>query len=1122
MQRWAGRGFSFHRAWRGHADTYLDAIIWRNESWVRVFFSREVVLRKLLAGTARKKKRFSSLLAFLGVAALVLQHAVVSSARTLPGADGATLPAIASASPADGADIESDPLRPFEGLKVERIGFEGIDSARFQPLPERLAGIVGVPLTEENLARGLRAVYATGLFENVEVEAAREGDGVALIFRGMPRTFIGKVSVDGAKGATINTQLERASRLQPGTRYTDARLEEALKLMRQTLGDNGFREPVITQNLTPHSAEQLLDISFQVVSGPQARIGSIKVNGDSGMSLDEFRRHAGLRSGAHIDRDTVNRALAGVLKHFQKGGRLEAEVKLESETCANSSNRCDFVFTANRGPIVRLRVQGASVDNERLKRAIPVYEEGTVDEDLLNEGNRRLRDYFQRLGYFDVKVEHTRQSPAPDEVVILYSVDLGQKRRVVSVSVSGNHYFSSATLKDLLSVHAADAFDRRGIYNQALVSADVNALEGVYQNNGFRTAKITPKTSLVQNKPGWGPSKPAGLAIDYQIDEGVQQRVGTVTLEGNVHVGSAQLLTLLNTAPGQLLSPQNLAGDRDTLLTDYLSRGFDQATVGVEERPRENATTDVAFHISEGQQVFVRKVLVTGLVYTRPDTVAPAITLHPGDPLSQTAILETQRNLYNFALFNEVNAAIENPNGIETRKNVLLQTTEARRWTLTYGFGFEAQTGTPQNNCAGYIATGNAAGTPCSPNGKTGISPRVLAAVTRNGLFGREESASIQGTYGLLEQNVNLIFQDPHFNGSPNIGLTFTGGYANSQAVTTYVASKLDAGLRWSQHFTGKEKLLSRANTFIYEFDFRRVKVAASSLQVFPTEIPLLSQAVRVAGPGVTWLRDTRDSPLDAHRGTYTSFQEFNSNHVSGAQAQFNRLDLSNSSFYGFDKDRFVLARNTRYAQERVFGPESDELIPLPERLYSGGPTSLRGFSVNAAGPRDPETGFPIGGAGALVNSTELRLPPPILPWVGDSVSFVLFHDMGNVFSNAGDIWNSALRVHQPNRDSCKILTPADNTTNPPTPPSPSGTTLGPDNSTGQQGICSFTYFSHAAGLGLRYHTPVGPIRLDFSYNLNPPIYPVNVNYSRSSPYTDQHVGEAPHFNFFFSLGQTF
>ena len=250
----------------------------------------------------------------------------------------------------------------------------------------------------------------------------------------------------------------------------------------------------------------------------------------------------------------------------------------------------------------------------------------------------------------------------------------------------------------------------------------------------------------------------------------------------------------------------------------------------------------------------------------------------------------------------------------------------------------------------------------------------------------------------LLEQKVNLIYQYPHFLGNRNFGLTFTGGYANSQDVTTYVASKLDAGLRLTENLNTPGSGISKANQFIYEFDFRRVKVSADSLQVGEPEIAELAAAVRVGGPGVTWIRDTRDSALDSHRGTYTSFQEFVSNHGFGSQAQFNRLDMSNSSYYGFDKNKFVLARNSRYAQERAYGPASDELIPLPERIYAGGPTSLRGFSINAAGPRDAYTGYPIGGAGALINSTELRFPPPMLPWLGDSVSFVLFEDMGNVF----------------------------------------------------------------------------------------------------------------------------
>jgi outer membrane protein insertion porin family len=143
-----------------------------------------------------------------------------------------------------------------------------------------------------------------------------------------------------------------------------------------------------------------------------------------------------------------------------------------------------------------------------------------------------------------------------------------------------------------------------------------------------------------------------------------------------------------------------------------------------------------------------------------------------------------------------------------------------------------------------------------------------------------------------------------------------------------------------------------------------------------------------------------------------------------------------------------------------------------------------------------------------------LRLPPPTLPWIGNTVSFVLFHDMGNIFTNAGDAWASALRVRQPERDTCKEVAKVGN--------AQSYLPAGPTTSTGQQGTCSFNYFSHAPGLGLRYHTPVGPIRFDFSYNLNPPIFPVNYNYSLTQPGLDPHVGEGAHFNFFFSLGESF
>jgi outer membrane protein assembly factor BamA len=188
----------------------------------------------------------------------------------------------------------------------------------------------------------------------------------------------------------------------------------------------------------------------------QARVGKVQVSGDPGMSLSEFRHYAHLRTGAHVDHDTGSRALSGVLKHYQGEDRMEAEIKIVSAQYDPASKTVDYGFTATRGPVVKVLVQGANIGPERIKRIIPVYQEGSVDEDLLNEGNRRLRDYYQQLGYFDVKVSHEQRTPGDGEVVIVFNVQLGERRRVQAVSVTGNHYFDSATLKELLGVRAAD------------------------------------------------------------------------------------------------------------------------------------------------------------------------------------------------------------------------------------------------------------------------------------------------------------------------------------------------------------------------------------------------------------------------------------------------------------------------------------------------------------------------------------------------------------------------------------------------------------------------------------------------------------------------------------------
>ena len=265
------------------------------------------------------------------------------------------------------AQSTPDSLDAWEGLPVRHISVTGVSLDRLAPLPGNLAQSEGKPLSREAIRRSLRQLFATGLFETIDVEAESHADGVELLFRGTPRTFIGHVSVFGAKPSAINSQLESAGQLAPGTRFTQSKLDQALEPMRATLAQDGFYEPVIKQKLTTHPEEQLIDIAFNIVSGPQARVGAVSVAGDPGMSVEAFRRHAHLEAGSRVDSETGNRALAGVLKVYQSQERLEAEIKLESQQYSAESKTSSFRFSSNRGPVVKVLVEGASISAERMQ-----------------------------------------------------------------------------------------------------------------------------------------------------------------------------------------------------------------------------------------------------------------------------------------------------------------------------------------------------------------------------------------------------------------------------------------------------------------------------------------------------------------------------------------------------------------------------------------------------------------------------------------------------------------------------------------------------------------------------------------------------------------------------------
>jgi outer membrane protein insertion porin family len=1056
-----------------------------------------------------------------GMAGAQQVPAASTPARTPPvvgiGANGAT-PAQAQPSPAgaktgqtqttaDGAGLTTT-VWEWKGLRVDKILFEGVTFDPADTLPKDLPQKEGTLLDPQLVRESVRRLFVSGRYRDISVRGVRQGDAVTLIFTGVPRYYVGRVTIDGVKNDRLASLLEFATKLSPGTAFSESQVTAGAEGIKQMLQEQGYYESVMSADTQIDAAGDQVNVTYTVAIGPQARVGQITLEGtDAGLTLEEFRKKAKLKQGSKVTRDTTSNALDRLRKLYQKRNRLEATVSLRKETYNQSRKQLDMQFHANQGPEVKVAVEGAKISDKRLHLLVPVFEEGTIDNDLLNEAVFNIRDYEQQQGYFDATVDvHVIGEDTPAERVV-FTVDRGVKHKVIAVKLVGNKYFTDDLLQERMRVQKGNLYQKSGRYSPALVSGDVSAIQALYRANGFDQAKVTTDVKDISTSPDGKPLKVGEIAVTYVIVEGPQQKFGTVDLNG-VDAGRVKdVRALMNTQPGQPFSLVTLSGDRDTVLQYYLSHGFEKVKVEIRQEKNQAGAdkTDVSLNVTEGQQVFIDRVLLSGLEKTKPRVVQAQVLVHPGDPLDQTALLQTQRNLYNIALFNEVNTAVQNPQGDAPEKNVLLQLTEAKRWNVTYGFGLEAQTGTPQSGMISEASCIQLHINPCNQltqQGKTGVSPRVSFDVSRINLWGTQDSLTLHSSYGLLEQVAILTLQNPHLYGAKNFSAAISGGYSNIQDITTFTASTLQGDFRIT------EKLRLR-DTFIYDFLYRRVEVA--NVQVSADLIPLQSQPVRVGGPGVTWLHDTRSpGPLDAVKGQYFTVQGFLASSKFGSQTDFWKIDGTNATYYRFGKQRYVVARSTRIGYEQSWGPNpnvgntaclgvllttnaSCVAIPLPERLYAGGANSLRGFPINGAGPRDLQTGYPVGGTAAFVNTLEFRMPAPTLPLVGNSVNFVLFHDMGNVFQLASQMFPSFLRFSQPDKQTCA-------------------------NVSGSIGTCNFNYFSHDLGLGARYKTPVGPIRLDFSYNLNPPVYPVIYDFNNNPP----HEGQAGHFNFFFSIGESF
>ncbi|HZW95238.1 MAG TPA: POTRA domain-containing protein [Candidatus Eremiobacteraceae bacterium] len=962
----------------------------------------------------------------------------------------------------------------------------------------------GQPLDRDQLRDSIRLLFSTGRFADVQAEVTPSGPGVRLTFTTSPNFFVGAVDVEGAPGHPNSNQIGNASKFQLGELYTADKLNRALRNIRQLMQEDGYYRARVTAESTSNVETQQVNVLFHIAAGDPAHIGEVTVTGHSAFSQIQIEDIAAMHRGERVTAARITNSLQRLRKKLQKQQRVLAQVLIAEQKYHPESNSVDYTYLIEPGPVVIIYAQGFHISRGVMKKEIPVYEENAVDDDLLNEGKKNLLDYLESRGRFDATVE-IQKATTSDTLRVIYRIDPGPAHKFVLIDIAGNKYFPRKTLRQRLKIQPSGEFFSGGRFSGELLKSDVASLQALYVSNGFRQAKI--QTKVDDNYQG----VENHLAVHIQIEEGPQTLVGAFRIVGNQKI-DAKVFPEFNTREGQPYSEQNLANDRESILNYYFNHGFSNATLDITTKPTSGQPDheDVTYNIQEGEQFFVNQVMVGKLDHTRDYVVQREIQVTAGQPLSQQDLLATQSKLYDLGIFRQVDTGVQNPEGSDPQKNVLVQVEEAKRYTFTYGIGLEFETGLPSGTS--------------SPAGSTGVSPRVEFDITRLNVGGRDQTLTFQSHVGRLQQRGLISYEVPRLFNNDRFKVFYTIFYDNSLNVATFTSQRLEGKIDVRQQI-GKQQP-NRATSITYRFDYRRVKATNFASDFSPAEFSLFSLPAVVGGPGFTFIRDKRDNPLESTKGQYFTLDTFVASSYFGSQSDYTRALSQESTYYAFGhpNHKFVFARSTTlgleqvYRGTRVLPPGACEVtnlttscaqgvtvIPLPEEFFAGGDNSHRGFGLNQAGPRDPDSGFPVGGSALFVNKEELRFPAVSLPYLGEGFGFAIFHDMGNVFTAGHDMLKGVLRWHQPDPSQCL---------------QPGGVPVTP--CTNYFNNSGYDYTSHVAGVGLRYKTPIGPLSFDFGYNLNPTSYFQGLVNSKGSLTGDFETQRLRHFNVFFSIGQPF
>jgi outer membrane protein insertion porin family len=658
---------------------------------------------------------------------------------------------------------------------------------------------------------------------------------------------------------------------------------------------------------------------------------------------------------------------------YQLGHFEDVQVKTEG-----FENGIKVVFSVREKPLIReITFEGNdALSIEQLKEGMTLLPRTALNLQLIDENAERIRLKYQDKGFYEAAVVPVVTELRTGDRKVTFYIEEGKEVILEDVIITGNKAISSKEIKAALKNQEHwlfSLFGRSGTLRTEELKEDVQTIQNLYYNKGYIQVqvgepRIEPETYTFRECYFWGPRKTfirkSELVLRINIKEGEQFRVGSITHKGNVLIADDELAKEIKLKKGDVFSREVLRQDVARIIDRYdsIARPFADVIPQFNIDP-DKRTVAINIDIHEGGEVRIGRIDISGNDKSRDKVIRREMRLDEGDLYSKKLLKRSYERLTNLNFFETVDI-VPDRRQQEAIMDLNVKVKEKMTGTLSVG--------------GGYSSVDKVVG---------------MAEITQGNLNGRGQLLKLKLQWGQAgTRNLYVLsFMEPYLFDKPVWGKVDV--YNQTQDYDGYNVKSNGFGLS-----TGKSYGEYVSTSLRYGFDESLVTgITATAPFAIQTQLSDYGDLIRTSS--LTWsiTRDSRDYYLDPKTGSKNSFFVQYAGGPVGGDPNFIKSVTDSAWYFPLFWDTAFLARGRFGYVESLI----DKPVPLSERFYVGGPSTVRGFRYGADGPEDSLQNR-IGGNKEVIFNFEYTFP--IIP--AARLKGVLFYDIGRAFSTDNPNFN--------------------------------------------------------------------------------------------------------------------